>query len=364
MHVAILSGCIRELGPDYSPNSSSELFESALAHSLSPHARVTVVSSAARHEQWAREVRLLPAQSRLTQSLRSAARTPNGNTPVTHVVLFGYDPRKLFALSSGRRRSRAKIVSFSFDHHWGAIEHKRRLRRTLIDAYFMVGLQMLRGVDGVVLLNPLADSVLPIRKTSRLVSRVGAVVSAQETKKLAVDAPFTVVFAGSLERYNALGPLLEAFSLLKSPHLRLEIFGSGFDEPLARRAAESDARITFHGRVPNAAVMQAMRRAHLVACLRTTDHIVARVSFPSKVVEAMAQRRPVLTTDFTKHLPLDELATVARDLAPRTIADAIHGAQTDMATLERKADRASTYVATRHTWDLVGSELAAFFRTL
>jgi glycosyltransferase involved in cell wall biosynthesis len=255
-------------------------------------------------------------------------------------------------------------VSFSFDHHWGAIENKARFRRTLIDAYFRVGLQMLRRVDGIVLFNPLADTVLPIRRPARLVSRVGVAVTARSAPEPATEGPFTVIFAGSLERYNALGPLLRAFSLLKSPDLRLEIYGSGSDEPLARQAADSDARITFHGRVANAAVMKAMRRAHLVACLRTPDHIVAQVSFPSKVVEAMAEGRPVLTTDFASHLPLHDLATVVSDLAPQTIADAIHDAQADIRTLSAQAACAFDYVAAHHSWDRVGSEIDAFLRTL
>ncbi|MGW2488521.1 glycosyltransferase family 4 protein [Streptomyces sp. NPDC001606] len=113
-----------------------------------------------------------------------------------------------------------------------------------------------------------------------------------------VPAEPRVLFVGSLEQhtaYKGLSELLAAVAELKkrgSP-VRLEVVGDGTAAGSYRRTADRlglGGTVTFSGRLHGADLAAAYRRARVLALPTSYD------SFPSVLVEAMAARRPVVTT--------------------------------------------------------------------
>lgn len=115
-----------------------------------------------------------------------------------------------------------------------------------------------------------------------------------------------VVFAGRLAAEKGVDTLIQAMGLLAHPAL-LEIAGEGPDrsalEALAARHAPG--RVTFHGRLPKAALLDLVRSA-AVAVVPSRWH----ENQPMAVLEAFACGVPVVTTDLGG---LPELVSPGRD---------------------------------------------------
>jgi glycosyltransferase involved in cell wall biosynthesis len=107
-----------------------------------------------------------------------------------------------------------------------------------------------------------------------------------------------VVFVGSLDsasEHKGLDVLLAAIGTLKErfPAVRLEVVGSGDDEPRYRRLCRSLAiteHVRFRGRLSGQDLVDAYRRSAVLALPTRND------SFPTVLVEAMACGVPVVST--------------------------------------------------------------------
>lgn len=119
--------------------------------------------------------------------------------------------------------------------------------------------------------------------------------SSQNT--LAGKAPNpTVMYAGALRKQYGLETLLRGFEAVEDPNVRLEIYGGGDYEAEIERAALRDSRITYHGTLPNAEVVEREKRAWILVNPRPADREFTQYSFPSKNMEYMVSGTPVLTT--------------------------------------------------------------------
>lgn len=84
-----------------------------------------------------------------------------------------YDPLLIAAAKITGLTHRTKVVTYVFDHHPVAIEHKPLLRRRLIDLYSRSGILALRSLDGILLLNRKAYARLCLKHLPSFVSRAG-----------------------------------------------------------------------------------------------------------------------------------------------------------------------------------------------
>lgn len=134
-----------------------------------------------------------------------------------------------------------------------------------------------------------------------------------------------ILYSGALfERYGV-KRLLDAFALLKDENLRLDLYGAGELVQEIHRAAKKDARIRYHGVVPNSEVVAAQSAATLLINPRPSDEEFTKYSFPSKNIEYMASGTPVVTTclpgmpaEYRNHVYLLE------DESVQGIASSIH----------------------------------------
>jgi glycosyltransferase involved in cell wall biosynthesis len=109
-------------------------------------------------------------------------------------------------------------------------------------------------------------------------------------------APLVLLYAGALDRFHPLGPVLDAVAAAPEGWLELHVVGDGVLKPgYERAAAAGRAPVVFHGRVEHEAVPRYIAAADL--CLAPYDPAAfpnGRVGYASlKIAEYMACARPV-----------------------------------------------------------------------
>jgi glycosyltransferase involved in cell wall biosynthesis len=176
---------------------------------------------------------------------------------------------------------------------------------------------------------------------------------------------FTAVAAGSLDSFNGIPELVEAFDMLKGRHYRLRIAGDGPLKSFVEEAARSNPAIEYCGYLTLDGVLALYSSADLLVNMRITKRINTDYFFPSKLVEYMATGIPVITTA-TGHVRSDyaDLVFLLEDEAPHALAGLIDSvARMEPAERLSRAIRAQEFVAREKTWERQGERIAEFIRT-
>lgn len=105
-----------------------------------------------------------------------------------------------------------------------------------------------------------------------------------------------VLYAGTLHERYGLKTLVESFMLVKDAKAELWLYGNGPFVPELKELCKQDARIIYHGIVPNEQVVEAELSATLLVNPRPTTEEFTQYSFPSKNMEYMVSGTPILTT--------------------------------------------------------------------
>lgn len=181
------------------------------------------------------------------------------------------------------------------------------------------------------------------------------------------ESPETVcLFSGTLSDVNGIALLLDAFCLIPDPTFRLWILGRGPLEHLVRKAAADDTRIVYWGFVPNAEVMRLQRQATLLLNARPTDQLIARYTFPSKLLEYMLSGRPVLSTALPG-IPDEyhQFIHVLLEANPEALAAMIQRiCSRPAAELDEFGKCSRAFVLGNKTWTQQGKRVFEFLETL
>ena len=103
-----------------------------------------------------------------------------------------------------------------------------------------------------------------------------------------------VLYSGTLHRKFGVMRLVEAFSLIDDPQLRLVICGIGDSEEAIGLAARKDDRISFLGQLKRDEVLALQKRAAVLVNPRPGNEEFTKYSFPSKTMEYLASGVPVV----------------------------------------------------------------------
>lgn len=367
MHITIVSGSLRHLRRD-DMNTSSQLFQWDFAIALASYAHVTIISTVAAEDAQRDGIALVASRRRSRNiGMLSAIRRRRLLTgPDSTLILFGYNPANLFAARFATWWHGGRVVAYVFDGHEGAIETFAPPKKLLANTYFQIGRRLLRVMDGVILVNSRAASSLRLSDVPHLVSRIGTLPVAIPLHPRSSRNPretYRMLYAGSLEAYNGLEPLIEAFSRINDRSLRLEILGDGSLSGRVAAAAAKDSRIEFRGRVSRGDVAARTSDADLLINLRDLNHPIAKYSFPSKLIEYMASMTPVLTSPVLSDPDLSQSVFLVHSLEPASIKDAIITAR-GTEDVDGMVRSAYDYVATKHAWADIGHEVALFLSGL
>lgn len=106
----------------------------------------------------------------------------------------------------------------------------------------------------------------------------------------------SVLYAGALRKEYGLETLVRGFQAWDEPDAELVVYGQGDYATELSSIADADPRITYHGAVPMAEVVEAEHRAWLLVNPRPADQEFTKYSFPSKNMEYLVSGTAVLTT--------------------------------------------------------------------
>ncbi len=133
-----------------------------------------------------------------------------------------------------------------------------------------------------------------------------------------------VLYTGTLNYEFGIGTLLEAFSQMTDPELRLVICGFGEAEKTILKSA--DRRILYLGRVDRSQALALQRRAAVLVNPRQNNEEFTQYSFPSKTMEYLASGVPVVAYKLDG-IPdeYDDYIHYVPDNAPRAMAEVLTG---------------------------------------
>lgn len=154
-------------------------------------------------------------------------------------------------------------------------------------------LALCKQMDGFVLLTGQMAEVLPCENKKTIVIE-GLIREGEEAAPApeAEDAPFEVLYTGTLSPELGIQELLDAFAAM--PDARLRICGGGIMQKQVESFAEKHANIIFEGFVPHEKALALQAQASALINPRSPEGLFTRYSFPSKTLEYMRSGKPVI----------------------------------------------------------------------
>lgn len=153
-----------------------------------------------------------------------------------------------------------------------------------------------RTVDSYVLLTGQMTEMLDVHGCPYMV--LEGIVSASELADVRTYVPQdpvrNILYAGKLNQRFGVRTLVDAFSQIRSPDLRLIVCGKGELESYVRTAAGKDKRIIYKGQVTPDEVKELIMTSDLLVNPRPDNEVYTRYSFPSKNIEYLLSGKPVL----------------------------------------------------------------------
>lgn len=153
-----------------------------------------------------------------------------------------------------------------------------------------------RAVDASVVLTAQMLPVLGLQDRPHIVAE-GVIedTAASEAKSpVPAEKRKMILYTGKLYRKFGIPALLEAFSRMSDPSLRLVLCGAGDAEPEARAAMERDPRILCTGQILPEEVSAYLDRADVLVNPRLNDEAYTKYSFPSKNLDYLLRGKPVV----------------------------------------------------------------------
>lgn len=118
-----------------------------------------------------------------------------------------------------------------------------------------------------------------------------------ETKKKGKKENYIkVIFSGTLIEYNGIVNLIEAAKLLEHHNFTLEIYGEGPLTEYVKKESSQCNKIKYMGYVSHQEILEIQKNATLLVSPLLPEHPVAKVAFPSKIVEYLMSGTPVVST--------------------------------------------------------------------
>lgn len=270
--------------------TSSEKYEYSLIKELEKSFDVTVISQGGELFPNCVTVSKIKRNRKLNKELTAKIDIKSTDT----FLFYGYDFFQISQLLKLKKKYKCNIISFIFDHHNPSIENKRFAYKKLIDFYYKLGTRKINKLDGILLFNEKAINFLKI-KVPTFVSKP-FVFKEDKLFENSIPSGKTFLFSGTLSKYNAVEEMLMFFE--QNPDYSLNICGGG---PLKNKVIEVSNRcknIHYFGVINQNELDKLIEKTDFVFCLRTYDKYVSSLSYPSKTVEALKYRKPLIVNDY------------------------------------------------------------------
>lgn len=163
-----------------------------------------------------------------------------------------------------------------------------------------------------------------------------------------------VVFSGTIIEYNGIVNLIKAAKLVKNPRFQLELYGLGPMVDFVINQSKIDSRIKYMGIVSNNEMMKIQQQAALLVSPLLPNHPVAKVAFPSKIVEYLVSGTPVVSSKVNGYTQeyLDNMYYF-NDMSPKGMAKTIDDIlKIRKEELIQKATNAREFIIRKKNWDI------------
>ena len=141
--------------------------------------------------------------------------------------------------------------------------------------------------------------------------------------------------------------LVDAFMLTTDSRFRLVLCGSGVLREYVEKAALSDKRIVYKGRVSHDEVVRLQRNSTMLINPRRPNGGITKYSFPSKTMEYMSSLTPMIGYHL-EGIPEEyyQYMYTPKDLTQKSLAECINQTLSlPLSVLQEKADAAFKFVA-------------------
>lgn len=105
-----------------------------------------------------------------------------------------------------------------------------------------------------------------------------------------------IVFSGALTEYNGIKEAIQAMNYVKNKNIELHIYGNGYLQEYVERAERFNPNVIYKGIVSNKEMRMLQSSSDLLINPRRVDDMISKVTFPSKIIEYMLSRTPVIST--------------------------------------------------------------------
>ncbi|WP_313552503.1 glycosyltransferase [Aerococcus sp.] len=280
----------------------------------------------------------------------------------TIVLNYGYDLMDNLVLTILQRDLNFKRVAFIFDSHYGATENFSRFKYILSEFYFKTSILLSKRIDAFLLFNQQAVEELKITKPY-YVTRPGLEPNNLVNKRYSrTNEKFTILYTGTLINYNGIIELLRGFSKIEDNNFQLRIFGAGPLENSVMKYSQKDKRIFYGGLVESGKLKEEYNNADLLINFRKTDHIVAKFSFPSKLIEYISMKKPVLSTNLNFNSEVKKGLFIIDELDSQLIKNKIKAIEAGSDEMKNKKIKiAYQHLIEDFNWQKVISEIESFF---
>lgn len=350
--------------------TSSQKFEYSFAQNFSRYSSFNVLIISLRLEYGeilyneSKQLKLVGVSGNNTkETIINLRKYLMGLKPKETIILnYGYDLMDNLILTFLQVNLKFKRVAFIFDSHYGATENYSKFKYSLSEFYFRSSIYLSKKIDAFLLFNQEAVQELEITKPY-YVTRPGLEPNNFDGKRYSRnDKDFTILYTGTLINYNGIMELLRGFTKIEEENFKLRIFGSGPLEDTVMKYSQKDKRIFYGGLVESGRLEEEYDNADLLINFRKTDHIVAKLSFPSKLIEYISKRKPILSTNLDFNSDIKKGLYIIDELDSKLIKNKIKAIELDNdENKNKKINIAYQNLIEEFNWEKIVFEIEAFF---
>lgn len=229
--------------------------------------------------------------------------------------------------------------------------------------YFKTGHFLLRFLDGIVLFHTYALHLLKL-KIPYLITRIGFDKDLLDNIKIVKrhNTRFKICFAGTLVYYNGIEFLLSLTDVLDPNIFEFHIYGYGSFEDKVQEKSRIMHNVFFHGRINNMELLNILPQMDLLLNIRLIDDDIKYFTFPSKLIEYICAKVPVLTSNFPTLSPdLAKYLFVVEDLSLESITQKILEIyNADEKVIQYNVSKAYSVVQQQYSYKQIVSEIIDF----
>lgn len=362
----IISATLESLSID-DATTSSQSYELQLARAFAEIQSTTVISLVAVDDERLDGLKLVGLRSEprgFTSAWNLTRELLRERRRGTQVISFGYDPLMVLPLVLARALG-ANAYTIVFDTHVGSSERFAPVKRTLVNAYFGLGILLLRALSGLFVVTREAEERFSRLNGSTLRTRIGFDVERAKPWGRPLSEEFSVIYAGALEVYNGIQQMMDGVILRNRDDsstrpVVLHLYGTGNLRSMVEVYAARHEEIVYHGVGVKSQVEAAVLRSNLAFNLRDLDHPVSVNAFPSKLIELLGSGVPVATTAVLPSALLSRFALVVAEVSAESVMEALRRAENNYAIFAEKAASAPSFIEYEYDWQVIVSDMSGF----